>query len=113
MRVEWDIFSGRPNPSWLLSVEECTELLRLFKNIPLADKGIQEYGLGYHGFTLLNPERTGGLSPRIRVYRGIITMEDKNEKINLYKDIHKIEHWLLQYASQHGYKTIVDSIVLG
>jgi hypothetical protein len=111
MIVELDVFSGRPNPTWSLSVEQSMELLEMLQNLPPADKLSQENGLGYRGFLLSNPGRADGLAPHIRIYSGIVTMTDGH--VQSYRDVHDIEHRLLQQASQHGYKAIVDSVLEG
>lgn len=111
MIVELDVFSGRPNPTWSLSAEQSMELLAAFQDLPPADKPSLENGLGYRGFLLWNPDRAGGLAPHIRIYGSIVTMTDGH--VQSYRDVHGIEHRLLLQASQHGYKTIVDSVLEG
>ncbi|MBD1843926.1 hypothetical protein H6F89_11050 [Cyanobacteria bacterium FACHB-63] len=54
LQVTLDIFSGRPNPSWILDDEEAKEILKQVSNnrgiIATADSGYQ--GLGYRGIEL-------------------------------------------------------------
>lgn len=111
MIVEFDVFSGRPNPTWSLTTEQIMELQEKLQDLPPADELSGEYGLGYRGFLLLNPNQMGGLAPHIRIYRGIVTITDDHEQF--YRDVHNLEHRLLLQASQHGYKTIVDSVLEG
>lgn len=111
MIVELDVFSGRPNPMWSLSGEQMRELLEAFRDLPPVEQPSAESGLGYRGFLLSNPDRVGGLAPRIRVCAGIVTMTD--DRTQSYRDVHDIEHRLFLQASQHGYKDIVDSILEG
>lgn len=111
MIIEFDVFSGRPNPTWSLSEEEVVELLAAFKDLPLANKPCQETGIGYRGFVILNPRREGGLAPRIRVCGGIIAMTGDDEQ--LYQDVHGLENRLLLQASQRGYVTIVNNVLEG
>ena len=111
MRVELDVFSGMPNPTWNLSQEQVKELLDAFRNLPPADKLPQEIGLGYRGFLLSNPGGSGGLPAHIRIYAGIVTMT--NGHVQSYRDVHDIEHRLLRQASQQGYKDLVDSVLEG
>ena len=112
MIVELDVFSGRPNPTWSLPVEQAVELLEALKDLPPADKPLRGNGLGYRGFVLSNPDRAGGLAPHIRIYGGIVTMTDGHVQA-YYRDMHDIEHRLFLQASQHGYKAIVDSMLEG
>ena len=107
MIVEFDVFSGRPNPTWSLTTEQIMELQEKFQDLPPADELSGESGLGYRGFLLLNPDRENGLAPHIRIHGGIVTITDAN--VQCYTDVHNIEHQLLLQASQHGYQIIVDS----
>lgn len=111
MIVEFDVFSGRPNPTWSLSEKQIMELKEALRDLPPSEKPPGEFGLGYRGFLILNPDRAGGLAPHIRIYRGIVTMVDM--PMQSYQDVHGIEDRLLVQASQHGYKTIVDSVLEG
>ena len=111
MIVEFDVFSGRPNPTWSLSEEQIMELQEALRDLPPADKPPGESGLGYRGFLILNPDRASGLAPHIRIYRGIVTMVDV--PMQSYRDVHGVEDRLLVQASQHGYKTIVDNVLQG
>jgi hypothetical protein len=111
MIVEFDVFSGRPNPTWSLSEEQIIELQGALRDLPPADKPPGEFGLGYRGFLILNPDRAGGLATHIRIYDGIVTMVD--DQVQSYQDVRGVERRLLVQASQYGYKTIVESIVEG
>lgn len=111
MIIEFDVFSGRPNPTWSLSDEQIVELLGAFKDLPLTNKPCQEAGTGYRGFVILNPERLGGLAPHIRICDGVIAMIGDNKL--RYQDVHGLENQLLLQASQHGYKTIVNGVQEG
>jgi hypothetical protein len=52
MRAELDIFSGRPNPTWDLSVKEGEEFVKLLSKLPKADAGDIPEGLGYRGIVV-------------------------------------------------------------
>jgi len=111
MIVEFDVFSGRPNPTWSLSSEQTMELNEALRNLPPTDELAGEPSLGYRGFILLNPDKAGGLAPHIRIYGGIVTMVD--DQVQSYRDVHGVERRLLVQASQYGYKAIVESILGG
>src|SRR5665213_1681406 len=52
-RVEIDLFSGRPNPSFELDQEAAHELLGLLSNLKQGDvKFVPRDGLGFRGFTV-------------------------------------------------------------
>ncbi len=55
MRVELEIFSGQPNPAWELSTEEDAQLLQMLNVLPKGKGGALRQGLGYRGFTVINP----------------------------------------------------------
>ncbi len=111
MIVEFDIFSGKPNPTWHLSAEQAKELLGALHGLPPADEPVPESGLGYRGFFLSNPSSAEEGTSRIRIYAGIVTMTKGD--VRFYRDIHGIERQLLRQASQHGHKTIADSLLEG
>src|SRR5271157_1228182 len=51
MKIELDVFSGRPNPTWILNDEEAKEFLAKFKALTASDSDKPLYdGLGYRGF---------------------------------------------------------------
>lgn len=53
IEVELDIFSGRPNPKWVLSEEEEKELLNIILSDPTEISPVYtsevQFGLGYRG----------------------------------------------------------------
>jgi hypothetical protein len=109
MTVELDVYSGRPNPTWTLTAEEITTLAARLNGLPLSDSPPPESGLGYRGFLITNPERAGGLPPRIRVAGGVVMVE-RDGPLQIYQDAHGIERWLLRQASQRGYGALVDAV---
>lgn len=73
IRVELDVFSGRPNPSWMLSSEEARAIRRLLveaeaRPLPASAPPRAEPGLGYRGFRLA--EGSGAEAPTWRVGGG-------------------------------------------
>jgi len=105
MTIELDIFSGRPNPVWTLSPEESVALTEMLMNLPTSQAPAAEGGLGYRGFLLSNPERVAGLSARIRVYRGMVTIEEDGTPRS-YLDTQGVERMLIRQASQRGYGAV-------
>jgi hypothetical protein len=107
--VAFDVYSGRVNPAWDLSAEECKELLKRLNALPVADKAINDGGLGYSGFSLTITADTLQKSSRnLRVFKKIISKDKGNSKN--YRDIHGLEDWLFLQASGRGYTDIVDGI---
>ncbi len=108
MKVELDMFSGRPNPTWNLTREETATLAAMLQQLPPAPAPAGEPRLGYRGFLLSNPERVGGLPTRIRIGGGIVILEDEME---FHFDTHRAEHWLLRQASDHGFGALVKNLI--
>jgi hypothetical protein len=65
LRVELDIFSGRPNPVWALGELELVALEIMIKQATPSHGSVDIPGLGYRGFIVYRPEQ-------IRIYRGKI-----------------------------------------
>ncbi|BDI05600.1 hypothetical protein [Sphaerotilus microaerophilus] len=75
MLITLDIFSGRPNPSWLLSAKDADKLLQRVAGRAVQDETAVESVLGFRGFVaaaqgddslpaeLLSSFRLGGLLP--------------------------------------------------
>jgi hypothetical protein len=71
MRVEVDMFSGLPNPAWILSAADSLELHRLQESLKASrEKPPTLPGLGYRGFCY------GQAPHRFRAYRGYIQSAD-------------------------------------
>ena len=109
MIVEFDVFSGRPNPRWQLSDDQVIEIQEALQNLPSVDQTPGESGLGYRGFILSSEDVKRGITKTTRIYKGIVTVDDEHP--HSCRDINNIEYLLLMQASQYGYKTIVDGIL--
>lgn len=106
MRVELDVFSGRPNPAWELAPEEVAELAQRLTGLPRTDQPPGEGGLGYRGFTISNPSRSAGLPAEIRVFSGVLALPENGAMV-YHRDEHDVERWLLAQAARHGYGDLV------
>lgn len=106
MRVELDIFSGRPNPVWELdapgSTALMTRLASLSEHAPLA---VELPDLGYRGFVFHSKRHTG------RACRGFI---DTNGR-TLYDPTFAVERLLASQLPDiwQEVRTIVERILLG
>ncbi len=110
MTVELDVFSGRPNPAWKLSPAESAKLAEMLKDIPPSQMVGAEGGLGYRGFVLSNPERAAGLPTRIRIYNGMVIVDEESSPRS-YRDTHGVERALLRQASERGYGEILKALL--
>ncbi len=107
MRVELNIFSGRPNPSWELSEEEASELAKRLAGLTPTNQPHRVGGLGYRGFSISNPTASAGVPMHMNVFDGVIaSLEGGNTRH--YKDTNNVEHWLLEQARKQGHGEILD-----
>ncbi|MBM7115389.1 hypothetical protein [Archangium primigenium] len=105
MRVELNIFSGLPNPSWELSPPEVQELERRLQGLPPRAQAVPGGGLGYSGFTVWNSSREPGAWQQVRVYQGVeIT---RGQEPTSYEDLHDLEGWLSEQARSRGHGEFV------
>jgi hypothetical protein len=111
MIVEFDVFSGRPNPTWSLSAAQITELKGALEDLPPADKPVSADELGYRGFIISNPGRAAGMPPKIVIFGGVVTTTDG--VVRSCRDVHRIEHRLLLQAAEYGYKALADAVLRG
>ena len=89
MKVELDLFSGRPNPVWSLTEWEAFEFnehLKTKSELPF--KAIQNSNLGYRGFVVRDA---------IRIFEGVIWFENKV----LLDASRELERFLLETGRQH------------
>jgi hypothetical protein len=109
IEVELDIFSGRPNPSWVLRPEESKELIQLITALPAHQfKTSSDDALGYRGFLVkIEPEENDIALRRTRVFHGFIVNLDTKK---VYQDVHGLEKWLFKQAVMRGYGAFIDSI---
>lgn len=95
--VEIDIFSGRPNPHWMLSLAEERELRKRLLSLkkPMSPPDIP--ALGFRGFVV----RLGGYSAR--VYGGRIMISLGLGQESVFADTEGIEDILRREARKHGF----------
>lgn len=106
IEVVLDIFSGRPNPRWMLSEEQIEELKTKIGAFPSA-KPKTPPGLGYRGMRVINISKMAGIPNQIIAYNGVLAITEKG-KINYYEDNNKIEEWLLNQAHKQGYGEVIE-----
>ncbi len=106
VRIELDIYSGRPdNPKLEPTAAEAEQLNALLQNLTRAPQAPPEPGLGYRGFVITGSEAAlGGHGRRLRVFGGHIICEDHRVVFN---DAHGAESLLKQIAARSGYAEIV------
>lgn len=71
VRVEVDVYSGRPNPRWTLSAAAAGTLLGRLRALPAAAAAEPRDGLGYRGLIVRLDPVPEGLCATIRIANGL------------------------------------------
>lgn len=101
MKVELEVSSGRPNPTWSLSPDQVEELRRRLRRLPACPSPPEPPGLGYRGFVLKSHEEADDLPRRLRVYSGVLSIGEGAGRRHL-RDQSGIEDWLTAQARSRG-----------
>ena len=110
MRVEADLFSGRPNPSFTLDGEQAATLATLLRSLPPHGERREPPGLGYRGFVIRD---TGDALPgctALRAFHGTVAAECGPETRLLADPAHTVERWLLDVGRPHLEPAVYDAI---
>jgi len=98
--VQLNVFSGRPNPTWLLNDEQARELLDRVHQVetktPLKAAG-SVGGLGYRGFTVTSDAKSTIGETRLAVHAGVV--DTGRTDLSLFDESREIESWLLETAT--------------
>jgi hypothetical protein len=96
MEIELDVFSGRPNPTWIASPERAASIAGALSSLPAAPARPEPGHLGYRGFVI----RQRGL--HARVYGGYVTVTT-NGTTRTFFDSAGLEPELITDASERGF----------
>lgn len=95
VRVTLGIYSGRPDPSWMLTDTEAAVLHAALAALPGAEGEPAAGGLGYHGFTIERPEGT------VVAYDGAVAAPGVGRRAYLADPARTIERLLIETARPH------------
>jgi hypothetical protein len=97
MKVELEIYSGQPNPTWVLTHDEVDELnLRLARLLVRPSAGPRGEPLGYRGLRIAAP--TVGES--ITIGAGVVERIGQDGSVRQFDDAGRnLECWLLRTAA--------------
>ena len=95
VRVTLGIYSGRVDPSWLLSADEAATLDAMIASLPEQFGIPPEGGLGYHGFTIELPGQT------LIAYRGTIAAPGSGARPYRVDGLRLVERFLLESGRAH------------
>lgn len=99
MTVEIDVFSGRPNPRWVLTEVQRLQVDEMLQDLP-SDAKVSTPGLGFRGFLILDGTK------RIAVNSGTISIEDQG-CAQTYVDAKGLETYLRELAREQGYGSLI------
>lgn len=98
-KVELDIFSGVPNPTWMFTLPEASDLTsRISRLDPTEAMGQRPENLGYRGFIVQTTTTSSATVQTIRAYHGIVEVEDSTRTAYYLDPQRQIELWLLATA---------------
>jgi hypothetical protein len=101
--MELDVFSGRPNPRWLLTSTEQRTLEEKLSDLPATTRTRVPAGkLGYRGFYIHDPKL------RIQIADGLIVVSRGDSAHKIFEDRHGAEQFLLTLAKQRGYGRVIS-----
>lgn len=104
--VELDVFSGRPNPGWVLENKDAEELNRLLQNLPARKTSAPAEGLGYRGFIVTIHD--GGKEEVLHVYADMIITG--TDRVKILEDKNGVEQRLLKMAREKGLGDTLDML---
>ena len=109
------LFSGHPNPKLSLNAEAVEKLAELVKTTrgKKTSPAPPSPRLGhYYGFFLQAPQALAKrleLPSEFAVYNGVIT-EGKGREKKHWRDVARIEQFLLEQAREQGYKELLEMV---
>lgn len=111
MRVELDIFSGRPNPTWELTAEESAEFLRMVEGLPKSTGGTVREDLGYRGLAVISGTRlTRAGFERLVVWNGVVSARRAGAEEQWRDKDRSLERWLLRSGKGRIDSTLLDEV---
>jgi hypothetical protein len=101
-RVELDVFSGRPNPTWMLTAAETKTFRDMVAALPSRGTLTLPDPLGYRGLLVSLPaEEVNGSVTTWRIWRGVV-QRTFDATLTFYVDSDRaLEMWLLQSGQIH------------
>jgi hypothetical protein len=98
VQVELDIFSGMPNPTWVLTDAEADRFLEKLAAMPRISAAGLSGNLGYRGFILQVTQ--GADTQWVRIQRGIVQISN-DAQIYAGDEGRELERWVLNTGKPH------------
>lgn len=93
--VELDIFSGRPNPRWMLSSSDAQRLCDFIEKAAQHEKVSSPEQLGYRGIFVTDLQTCGGDPVNLRIGNGVIATQGQSSSDWLADPGQQLELWLI------------------
>ncbi len=93
VEVELDIFSGNPNPVWILSGADGVLFLKKLAMLPRASARELHDNLGYRGFIVKVTNETG--ESLVRIQNGTVQLSQNGINVYYNDQNRHLERWLL------------------
>lgn len=103
LNVTLDVFSGRPDPNWILTKDQTSNFLKNISRIKPMEKvhDNPDKVLGYRGFIVEEKSIKDEPLKRFEIYNGVIKVVTNELSYVLEDKDYQIEKWLLQNAYIH------------
>jgi len=98
-KVELDIFSGMPNPTWALTETETEHFVKQLAALPRAPTEELSGNLGYRGF-IVHCAR-GADTELIHIQEGAVHISNGTTTVAAYDEDRELERWLLSTGKSH------------
>jgi hypothetical protein len=99
VEVELDIFSGMPNPAWVLDDTQALRFKALLSAASQSSQGELANNLGYRGFIVTVYE--GGNIKSVRIQNGTVHVSKEGSVVRLKDGGRGLERWLFDAAKPH------------
>jgi hypothetical protein len=97
--VELDLFSGMPNPTWVLTNAEADSFVKQLAALPRTSARELSGNLGYRGFIVQCAQ--GADTELIRIQKGTVHMSKGVAHAYASDEDRELEQWLLNTAKPH------------
>jgi hypothetical protein len=97
--VELDIFSGMPNPAWVLTNAEADSLVKQLLALERISAREMSGNLGYRGFIVHCTQ--GTITQVVRIQHGIVHIAENAIDVYAYDRDRETERWLLNTGKPH------------
>lgn len=99
VEVELDIFSGLPNPTWVLTDAEADSFVNQLAALAPASAAELSGNLGYRGFIVQVTQETG--TQLIHIQTGLVRLSTDATIVYVSDEDRKLERWLLNTGKPH------------